>query len=106
VPVRVPKGCLVLQAGQQLAWMTGGDIKPGMHEVVCTSATVSELEKAREAGQRPLWRVSSTVFAHLSPNVMMKPIVGTEEASSYTPTLVSNYVKSELERIKLSQPPA
>lgn len=33
VPVRVPEGCLFVQAGKQLEWLTGGDIQAGMHEV-------------------------------------------------------------------------
>lgn len=33
VPVRVPAGCLLLQAGKQLEWLTGGHVLAGMHEV-------------------------------------------------------------------------
>lgn len=29
-----------MQAGKQLEWMTGGYIKAGFHEVVCTQATL------------------------------------------------------------------
>ena len=33
VPVRIPTGCLLLQAGKQLEWLTAGCVKAGMHEV-------------------------------------------------------------------------
>ena len=33
VAVRVPDGCLFLQAGRQLEWLTGGHVVAGMHEV-------------------------------------------------------------------------
>ena len=32
VPVAIPRGCLLLQAGKQLEWLTSGHIKAGMHE--------------------------------------------------------------------------
>jgi hypothetical protein len=32
-PVKVPQGCLLVQAGQQLEALTGGYVKAGMHEV-------------------------------------------------------------------------
>jgi len=34
VAVRVPDGCLFLQAGRQLEWLTGGHVVAGMHEVL------------------------------------------------------------------------
>ena len=33
VAVGVPPGCLFLQAGRQMEWLTGGAIVGGMHEV-------------------------------------------------------------------------
>lgn len=33
VPVRVPEGCLLVQAGKQLEILTGGEVMAGMHEV-------------------------------------------------------------------------
>ena len=35
VPVRIPAGCLFIQAGKQLEWLTAGHVKAGMHEVTC-----------------------------------------------------------------------
>ena len=36
VKVSVPEGHLLLQAGKQFEWMTGGHVKAGWHEVVFT----------------------------------------------------------------------
>ena len=33
IPVQIPAGCLFLQAGKQMEWLTGGYVKAGMHEV-------------------------------------------------------------------------
>ena len=95
-------GCLLLQAGKQLSWVTGGDIREGMHEVICSDATVQALERARAAG-KSCWRVSSTVFAHASPSSVLKPIAGNVEATEeFYPITVQDYVERELEMIKLA----
>ena len=36
VGVTVPDGCLLVQAGQQLEYLTGGHVKAGYHEVILT----------------------------------------------------------------------
>jgi hypothetical protein len=93
---------LLLQAGKQLAWLTGGDIKEGMHEVICSDATVKAVERAKEAG-KSCWRVSSTVFAHISPSVVLKPIAGNVGATEeYQPITTQDYVEGELKLIKLA----
>ena len=103
VPVRVPDGCLLLQAGRQLAWLTGGDIEEGMHEVVCTPETLAAVKRARIDGCRPLWRVSSTVFAHIGPETMLRPIAGNLDAKSQYPNvLTKTYVQDELRQIRLA----
>lgn len=33
VPVRIPPGCILVQAGKQMEWLTGGHVQAGMHEV-------------------------------------------------------------------------
>lgn len=33
LPVSIPPGCLLCQAGKQMEWLTGGQVKAGMHEV-------------------------------------------------------------------------
>ncbi len=32
LPVRIADGCLLLQAGKQMEWLTGGHVRAGMHE--------------------------------------------------------------------------
>jgi isopenicillin N synthase-like dioxygenase len=103
VPVRIPEGCLLLQAGRQLAWLTGGMIQEGMHEVVCTEETLKAVERAKLAGKKELWRVSSTVFAHLAPHVMMRPLLVNVGAAheEFPETLVADYISRELRTINL-----
>ena len=45
--VVVPDGCLLLQAGKQLEWLTGGYITAGFHEVVVTADTVRVIKEVR-----------------------------------------------------------
>ena len=41
VPVVIPEGCLLLQAGKQFEWLTGGYVQAGMHEVsTCSTWTL------------------------------------------------------------------
>jgi isopenicillin N synthase-like dioxygenase len=44
--VSVPEGHLLLQAGKQLEWFTGGHIKAGFHEVIYTEEVESLKNKA------------------------------------------------------------
>jgi len=39
--VRIRDGCLLVQAGKQFEWLTGGAVKAGFHEVVVTDETVA-----------------------------------------------------------------
>ncbi|GLC43943.1 hypothetical protein PLESTB_000212400 [Pleodorina starrii] len=73
VAVRIPAGCLLMQAGKQLEWLTGGHIRAGMHEVVVTEATLAAVEAARAAG-RSTWRISSTVFTHCASDATLRPL--------------------------------
>lgn len=80
IAVKIPPGCLLVQAGKQIEWMTGGLIKgessflthmrkgigadkniAGFHEVVCTQATLDAMERRNEisAGKAQI-RISST----------------------------------------------
>lgn len=55
IPVQIPAGCLFLQAGKQLEWLTGGHVKAGMHEVCPALNTfsscrvLSNISASREA---------------------------------------------------------
>lgn len=78
VPVKIPNGCLLLQAGAMFEHITGGYVLSGYHEVIYTEATKQALERAKqenlEGGNRIYWRVSSTLFSHLRYNVDLSPI--------------------------------
>jgi isopenicillin N synthase-like dioxygenase len=105
VPVRVPPGCLLLQAGRQLEWLTGGHVQAGWHEVVVTEATRAAADKAAAEG-RSLWRVSSTVFAHVASARELRPLgrfAAAPGAAEYPPTPAGRQVQAELEAISLKQ---
>ena len=55
--------------------MTGGLVKAGYHEVVVNDATLATIEKRKkELPDRPLVRISSTFFWHLSSDFDLKPV--------------------------------
>lgn len=78
VAVKIPPGCLLLQAGSMFEHITGGYVLSGYHEVIYTEATKAALEKAKEdnlnGANRTLWRVSSTLFSHIRYNVDLSPL--------------------------------
>ncbi len=100
-PVRMPDGCLLLQAGKQLEWLTGGYIEAGYHEVVVNDDTLRAVERQKEAG-RPLWRVSSTLFSHIASDEVLEPLKAEWKSEKYPPTLTGDQVQSELKHIKLA----
>ena len=72
-------------------------------QVVCTEATRAAVARARAAG-RPLCRVSSTVFAHIASDELLRPIGRFAEEPrkpSYVDMLAGEFVQQELEVIKL-----
>jgi isopenicillin N synthase-like dioxygenase len=76
IAVKIPQGnYLLVQAGKQLEHITGGLIKAGFHEVVVNDKTVQVIEdrKAR-LPDRPLVRISSTFFWHLSSDHDLEPL--------------------------------
>jgi isopenicillin N synthase-like dioxygenase len=76
IPVRIPPGnYLLVQAGKQLEYMTGGLIKAGYHEVVVNDQTLRVIEERRQKfPDRPLVRISSTFFWHLSSDFDLAPL--------------------------------
>eukprot|EP01114_Cavostelium_apophysatum_P006747 TRINITY_DN1819_c0_g1_i1.p1 TRINITY_DN1819_c0_g1~~TRINITY_DN1819_c0_g1_i1.p1 ORF type:complete len:348 (-),score=59.63 TRINITY_DN1819_c0_g1_i1:60-1103(-) len=107
VLVRVPDGCLLLQAGKQLEWVTGGVITAGFHEVVVTKETMTAFEKAQQEG-RSLWRVSSTLFSHVASDKVLEPLskfAGEPDAKKYPAILTGDQVSEELALIKLGTAP-
>jgi len=110
--VKVPPGCLLLQAGKQFEWLTGGHVLAGFHEVVVVKETQAAIAKAREE-KKSLWRVSSTLFGHIASDQILEPLgkfakgknkaETAEIATKYPPTKAGNQVQLELNAIKLGQ---
>merc|ERR1712000_44664 len=121
IPVKIPPGNhLLVQAGKQIEYITGGLIKAGYHEVVVNEATVQVMEKRKqECPERPLVRISSTLFWHLNSDHDLAPIpalqqkarevradqfnLGRDEGEEmeYPPTKVGAQVQDELKHIAL-----
>jgi len=107
MPVVVPDGCLLVQAGMEIEHVTGGYIKAGYHEVIVTEKTVQQVEKAKEM-EKPLWRISSTLFSHVSSDSLLTVLYGTEEEKRisremYKDILAGDHVNNELKYIKLAK---
>lgn len=103
--VKVPDGCLLLQAGKQFEWMTGGAVLAGFHEVVVNEAAVAAMEAARAAG-RSLWRISSTLFGHIASKESLLPIAHFKDeptAKDYPEITAGEQVLAELKAISLAQ---
>lgn len=114
VSVRVPEGCLLLQAGMQLEYLTGGKIEAGMHEVLVTPGALEKVKAMQREGGRgkiegacsSAWRVSSTVFGHVASDRVLRPLApfDSDEASEkYPPVLAGDFVSRELEAIALKR---
>ncbi|KAK0465592.1 uncharacterized protein EV420DRAFT_1262645 [Desarmillaria tabescens] len=121
IPVRIPEGnYLLVQAGKQLEHISGGLIKAGYHEVVVNDRTLAVIEqRKREQPSRPLIRISSTFFWHLSSDYDLEPIPALAERSRiiraahinlgqddggdmiYEPMKVGQQVQNELKHIAL-----
>lgn len=99
IPVAIPEGCYLVQAGKQLEHYTGGKILAGFHEVVVNEKTLTQIEKQKqEHPERPLIRVSSTFFYHLSSSFALP-----EHLPKYPAMNVGDLVMNELKSIGLSE---
>ncbi|KAL1951582.1 hypothetical protein VTO73DRAFT_731 [Trametes versicolor] len=112
---------LLVQAGKQLEHLSGGLIKAGFHEVVVNDATLQAIQRRKaENPDRPLIRISSTFFWHLSSDYDLAPIpelrekarsvradiinlgkVDLDEETTYEPMKVGQQVQNELRHIAL-----
>ncbi|KAF8899015.1 hypothetical protein BD779DRAFT_1486610 [Infundibulicybe gibba] len=114
IPVKIPDGnYLLVQAGKQLEHMTGGLIKAGFHEVVVNEKTLEVIEKRKaQFPHRPLIRISSTFFWHLSSDYDLAPIpmlaehsrvinLGERDNTVYEPMKAGQQVQNELKHIAL-----
>lgn len=104
MPVFVPDGCLLVQSGIQLEYLTGGLIKRGMHEVVVSEETRSAFDKlVRNGGSR--WRVSSTLFGHVRSDAFLDPFEPygkSTEARIYFGLRAGDQIAQELRAIGLA----
>jgi len=102
-PVTMPNGCILLQSGIQFEWLTGGRVLAGFHEVVVVNETVKAYEKAKAEG-KCTWRVSSTFFAHIASDCVLKPLLDgdkSEVKNKYPEKLTGDQVNEELEHLQL-----
>lgn len=101
--VKVPDGCLLIQASKMLEYITGGYLYAGFHEVIVTDDTLERARIAKENGES-LWRVSSTLFSAFNYKETLKPFdefMDQEEAGNYPPVSVYEFVEEELKAIEL-----
>ncbi len=109
LPVAIPPGCLLLQAGLQLERLTGGAVAAGRHEVIVTQAALDAVRAAAAAGEGPAraWRVSSTVFGHAASDAVLAPLGHFASrpgaAAAYPPITAGAFVQKELEAIGLKK---
>lgn len=106
VSVQVPQGHVLIQAGKQLEYLTGGYIHAGKHEVVVDSNSVDAINRAKEERRR-LWRVSSTFFAHCNSDAVLEPLGSfrsLESLNQYPPIKTGDFVRQELQAISLRKP--
>ncbi|KAL1925402.1 uncharacterized protein VTP21DRAFT_285 [Calcarisporiella thermophila] len=105
VAVKVPDGCLLVQAGKEMEWLTGGAVMAGYHEVVVTEATMAAVENAKlNHPERPLWRISTTLFMHIASDQVLRPLgpfANPESEKNYPHKLTGDYMREELDLIKL-----
>lgn len=104
IPVAVPPGFLLVQAGIQLEWLTAGAIERGMHEVVVTEKTKQALESALERKAIP-WRVSSTMFGHVRSDASIAPLghlAKGERAAEYNDITAGEMVAEQLRALELA----
>ncbi|KAK8630352.1 hypothetical protein V6N13_079149 [Hibiscus sabdariffa] len=86
-----------------IEWLTAGECTAGMHEVVVTKRTIDAINLASEQN-RSLWRVSSTLFAHIASDSVLKPLGHFAEApldGKYPPLCAGEFVEQELAVINL-----
>lgn len=104
--VSIPDGCLLVQAGKQFEYLTGGEVLAGFHEVVVTPATVEAINRRRAAG-KSLWRVSSTLFSQITADEVLQPLTpfdaSAEARAKYPPIDCGEQVRAELRAINLEK---
>lgn len=152
--VAIPDGCLLVQAGRQIEYLTGalpppsiasillslpcltplslssplpslapplalpllyrflfspppsgGHVLAGYHEVIVNDQTMSAIS-AKKAKKQSLWRVSSTLFAHIQSDQVLEPLAPfstKESVQRFPPKKAGQQVTEELQAINLDQ---
>jgi isopenicillin N synthase-like dioxygenase len=102
--VSVPDGCLLIQAGKQIEYLTGGHVLAGFHEVVVNENTLKAIQQKKE-NKKSLWRVSSTLFSNINSDQILEPLEhfksSSPAAASYPPIYAGEQVERELKAISL-----
>jgi len=111
VKVKIPDSCLLIQAGIQFEYLTGGAALCGFHEVIYTKEVKELVNKAKEENKskpenerKSFWRISSTLFSQIRQNVTLEPIGNFRNDKSlkkYPPILTRDQVANELKDISL-----
>lgn len=104
VKLVIPDGCVLIQVGKQLEWMTGGYIRYGLHEVVVTQEMIDTLTRTTPPG-RPRVRTSWPLFFHANSNEWLEPFdhfAAMAHASNYPRQLAGDYLFDELAAINLA----
>ena len=86
---------MLLQAGKQLEWLTGGHIRCGYHEVIYTPEVEARRNEAIKEGKIP-WRVSSTLFSQIRKDVVLQPLgrfANPESQKKYPAVLAKKFVE-------------
>jgi len=113
IPVSMPNGCLLAQAGMQFEYLTGGAVVAGYHEVIVNEKTLDTIANAKKNGTS-LWRISSTVFVHVASDRVLKPLISVADTPAnvieaikgkkeYPPISAGEFVANELKVIKLGR---
>jgi len=105
--VAIPDGCLLVQAGRQIEYLTGGHVLAGFHEVIVTNQTKQVIDRKRATGGS-LWRVSSTLFGHIQSDQVLEPLAPFDTAAAkkaFPPKFAGDQVTEELQAINLDQSP-
>ncbi len=108
--IKIPPGYFLLQAGQQLEWVTGGEILAGLHEVIATEEAVGIYE--RHPSQSPR-RISLPLFVHFASSArleVLEEILAEQSVRErrqtltlFPPITIAEQVTAELEAINLKQ---
>ncbi|OLN87216.1 hypothetical protein CCHL11_03644 [Colletotrichum chlorophyti] len=102
IAVKIPEGnYLLVQAGKQLEHLTGGLVKAGFHEVVVNEKTLEVIERRKaQFPDRPLIRISSTCFWHLSSDFDLAPIPALAEQAQKVRAEQFNLGRDEGEEVR------